>query len=343
VVDALHQAVRDLGVDLVIPVSDDVGLPLSRARERFAGLCALALPDPEALAQVTDKAATTALARRLGVPVPETALVSTAAEARAAAPRLGWPLVLKPVASRIVRDETVERYEVSYVNDLAALDARMAPLEGHTSVLLSSTTPGRDTAWSCCATAASRSPSSSIAACTRCRSRAARARCARACPSTRAAGALPAAAARAALDGPGHGGVPGRTRGPGPHGDQRPRLGLAAAGGQERRGLPRQARAALPRARGLRTAGAVNGGAPRIGVRSRNIGLELVWIASVLRKDRRYPFLPAPSRAEGLRAALRLPHPADGFDVLDRDDPRPGLAELAGVAGRLTRKARHAT
>ena len=88
--------------------------------------------------------------------------------------------------------------------------------------------------------------------------------------------------------------------------------------------------------------GHVNGGTPRIGVRSRNIGLELVWIASVLRKDRRYPFLPAPSRADGVRAALRLPHPADGFDVLERDDLRPGLAELAGVAGRLTRKARDA-
>ena len=83
--------------------------------------------------------------------------------------------------------------------------------------------------------------------------------------------------------------------------------------------------------------------APLAGVRSRNLGLELVWIASVLRRGRRYPFLPAPRRRDALTAALRLPWPRDGFDVLCRDDPLPGLAELAGVTGRLARKARHAT
>jgi hypothetical protein len=89
------------------------------------------------------------------------------------------------------------------------------------------------------------------------------------------------------------------------------------------------------------TFGAGNGGPAQIGVRSRNLGLELVWIASVLRKRRRYPFLPAPARWDGVRAALRLPRPRDGYDVLSLDDPRPGLAELLAVAGRLTRKASH--
>jgi hypothetical protein len=81
---------------------------------------------------------------------------------------------------------------------------------------------------------------------------------------------------------------------------------------------------------------------PVTGVRSRNLGLELVWIGSVLRRRRRYPFLPAPRRRDALAAALRLPLPSDGFDVLCRDDPLPGLVELAGVTGRLARKARHA-
>src|SRR3954449_2422268 len=39
------------------------------------------------------------------------------------------------------------------------------------------------------------------------------------------------------------------------------------------------------------------------GVRSRNLGLELVWIASVLRRERRYPFLPAPRRRDAVAAA----------------------------------------
>jgi hypothetical protein len=78
-------------------------------------------------------------------------------------------------------------------------------------------------------------------------------------------------------------------------------------------------------------------------VRSRDIGLELVWIASVMRRRRRYPFLAAPPRREALRAALRLPLPRDGFDVLCRDDPMPALSGAVRIAGRLARKARDAT
>ena len=79
-----------------------------------------------------------------------------------------------------------------------------------------------------------------------------------------------------------------------------------------------------------------------LGVRSRNLGLELVWVASVLRKRRRYPYLPAPRRRAGLTAALRLALRRDGFDVLDRDDPAPGLLDAAQVATRLVGKMRHA-
>ena len=249
---------------------------------------------------MTDKAATTALAHRLGVPVPETALVSTAREARAAAPRLGWPLVLKPVASRIVRDEAVERYEVSYVNDLAALDARMAPLEGHTSVLLQQYHAGEGHGVELLC--AGGEPLAVF-----------QHRRLHEVPITGGASALRESVPvdpvlldhslrllrelrwtglamvefRVGPAGPVLMEINGRVWGS---------LPLAVKSGVD---FPAKLVQLYLGAEAFGTAGAVNGGAPRIGVRSRNIGLELVWIASVLRKDRRYPFLPAPSRAEG--------------------------------------------
>ena len=83
-------------------------------------------------------------------------------------------------------------------------------------------------------------------------------------------------------------------------------------------------------------------GAPIAGVRSRNLGLELIWIASVLRRRRRYPFLAAPRRREGVVAALRLLSARDGFDVLSRDDPLPGVADAVHAASRVLRKVSHA-
>jgi predicted ATP-grasp superfamily ATP-dependent carboligase len=74
-IEELLVAAKRRRVDLIVPVTDEMLLPLSAARERFAGVCALAVPDPDALATVTDKRETLALGRRLGVPTPRTALM----------------------------------------------------------------------------------------------------------------------------------------------------------------------------------------------------------------------------------------------------------------------------
>src|SRR5207247_2424286 len=116
--------------------------PLSDGRERFAGVCALALPDRAALSCVTDKRATLDLARRLGVPVPATRVVSTVAGALDAAPGLGWPIVVKPAASRRYRAGAVESFTVSYAENAAALAREVGALEGRSEVLLQPYHPG---------------------------------------------------------------------------------------------------------------------------------------------------------------------------------------------------------
>src|SRR5919201_6215557 len=136
VVDRLHDLAAAGRVDLIIPVSEEVLLPLARARARFAGRSALAIPDDSALAQVADKSATIELARRLGVPVPRTARVRGGDEGLAAARELSWPLVITPAPSLLYHNGKVERLEVAYADAPAALVSGMRELAGRCPVLL---------------------------------------------------------------------------------------------------------------------------------------------------------------------------------------------------------------
>jgi hypothetical protein len=81
----------------------------------------------------------------------------------------------------------------------------------------------------------------------------------------------------------------------------------------------------------------------QVGVRTRNLELEILWIASVLAGRRRYPFLETPPRSQGLVALVELLHPAYRCDILSLGDPRPGLAEVGQIARKLGRKMRVAT
>jgi predicted ATP-grasp superfamily ATP-dependent carboligase len=342
VVDLLHARAVAGGIDLIIPVSDEQLLPLARARTRFDGVCALAIPDDEALAQVADKSATIDLAMRTGVPIPRTTLAHTVEEALAAASELGWPVVLKPVASRVLREGRIERFEVAYADGPAGVAAAMAGFAGRSAVLVQEYRTGEAHGVELLAEQGRtlmafqhrrlhEVPISGGASSLR-----------EGVPldpvllgqATRLVHALrwtglAMVEFRVGAEGPVLMEVNGRIWGS---------LPLAVKSGVD---FPLGLAGLYLGAR-LPGSGPTAGTPQEVGIRSRDLGRELVWIASVLRPRRRYPFLAAPPRRAALTAALRLPFPYDGFDVFARDDPSPALADAMHAVCRTMRKAGHA-
>lgn len=340
-VETLLAAARARQVDLIVPVTDETILPLAAARERFAGVCLLALPDARGLAASHDKMVAMDLAANLGIPLPRTELVSTVNEALPAAAALGWPVVVKPRFSRIVRSgRGIERYGVSYAADEAALAEQVGGLEGRCDVLLQEYCAGEGHGVELLA-----SEGRPLAAFQH--------RRLREVPITGGASSFRESVALdpllfdyssrllAALDWTGLAMVEFKL------GEEGPRL--MELNGRIWGSLPLAVKSGMDFPAGLAdvSLGRVPGpeDPPRtsypVGVRSRNLGLEMVWIGSTLRRARRYPGVPTPRRRDAIAAALRLLNPADGYDVLTREDPRPGLLELAGIAGKLRRKVGH--
>jgi predicted ATP-grasp superfamily ATP-dependent carboligase len=336
-VAALADAVRERRIDVVVPVTDDVIAPLVAANGALGG-CAVALPPREALAAVTDKRETLALADRLDIPTPRTCVVETAAEALERAPTLGWPVVLKPERSkRYHPGQPLESFAVTYAEDAAALGERMSRFEGHGAVLMQQYCPGEGHGVAILA-----HEGRPLAAFQH--------RRLREYPLTGGTSTyresvaldpvLYAYAARLlgtlAWTGPalvefkvGPGGarlmeVNGRVWGS---------LPLAVKSGVDfpahwlelyRSGPP-------PVDDPVRAEYA-------LGVRSRDFGLELAWIASVLLGRRRYRFEPRPPRLTALAVACRLLTAAGGHDVISRDDPIPGVLEVLRAARLAARR-----
>jgi hypothetical protein len=77
-----------------------------------------------------------------------------------------------------------------------------------------------------------------------------------------------------------------------------------------------------------------------LGVRARNLRLDVAWIAAVATGRRRHRDLPWPSRVRAAGAALSLLDPRIGDDLLTPGDMGPGLAQFATIAGDVMRKGR---
>jgi predicted ATP-grasp superfamily ATP-dependent carboligase len=335
-VDTLVDEVRERAIDLVIPVGEEFVLLLSAARDRFGDSTRLALPDADAFATTHDKLATVELARRLGIPAPRTVLVTSAAEAVDASEAFAWPIVLKPQASRAVRaGAAVEAFGVAYAADVASLEEQLGAFEGRCAVLLQEYERGEghgvgllmDRGRPLLAFQHRRlrevpftgGPSSyreSVALDPRLYEL-----------SVRILGAL-------TWTGPAM--VEFKVRG-----DD---VSLMEINGRLWGSLPLAVKSGVDfpgRIVDLYLSPPADGPPPtaitryEVGVRSRNLSLELGWIASVLAGNARYPFLEAPRRREAVSAAVELLNPRRGFDILSLDDPLPGLAELLGIAVSL--------
>jgi predicted ATP-grasp superfamily ATP-dependent carboligase len=343
-VEAILERATDRAIDLVIPITDEIGLPLAAARTRFDGVSAVALPPPAALAVASDKAQTLELARRLGVPTPPTVRVTTADEAVAAVADLGWPVVIKPQASREPRsDGTVDAYTVGYAADERTLRDRIDVHQGRSGILLQRWRPGEGHGVELLA-----DRGRPIAAFQH--------RRLREVPVTGGASALRESVALdpalldhacrllADLAWTGLAMVEFRLTPDGPE--------LMEINGRVWGSLPLAVRAGMDfpgRLADLLLDGPPPSTTPlaadyRIGVRARNLRLDISWIGSVATGRRRYPELPWPARSKAAGAALSLLDPRIGDDLLVRDDPGPGLAQFVVIAREaIARGRRRAT
>ena len=133
---ALLQAAADHHVDLLIPVTDDVIIPLDAMRDSVPSGCRLAIADQPSLRQAWDKRQTFDLAEQLGVPCPRSVLAIDSDAALLAAKSIGWPVVIKPIASRAVQQDKLHSFRVRYAANRDELERVMRGLEGSAGALI---------------------------------------------------------------------------------------------------------------------------------------------------------------------------------------------------------------
>ena len=331
----LLEIARTRHVDAIIPVTDELALPLAAARESFAGICRLALPSTSAFETMRDKQATLELAATLGVPTPSTILVHTPEEARAAAGELGWPLVLKPRVSRIYRrGHPIGVFGVRYAEHPGQLPDAFADLTGRSDVLAQRYVAGVGHGVELLL-----DEGRVLAAFQH--------RRLREVPFTGGASAFRESVALdptlfdysvRLLESVGWTGLAMVEFKVGENG-----ASLMEVNGRIWGSLPLAVRSGVDFPWELHELLLGEAPAPgrrsyRLGTRSRNLELELAWIGSVLLGRGGVSFVPTPPRRRALEALARLPLPVDGYDVQSLHDPVPGLLELGRLVVKPFRK-----
>lgn len=339
-VDAVFAGVSRFHVDLIIPVTDATILPLHDERDRFRSLCRLAIPDPDALGIVADKSRTLELAESLGVPVPRWALATEPEAASNAAEGLGWPVVLKPRFSRVYHSRRkIEAFEVVYAASAADVMKKVKRFEGRSDVLVQEYCAGVGRGIGLLM-----DQGRPLAAFQH--------RRLHEVPITGGASSLRESEALdpllydyslrilGALRWTGLALVEFKV---GPSGPK-----LMEINGRVWGSLPLAVMSGIDFPALL--ADLYLSGSPRepvaprldyrVGLRARNLTLEVTWILATLSTKRRYPFLRAPSRTDGVLGILKLFDPRCRQDVQSLEDPAPGMAEFPEIARRLWRKMR---
>ncbi len=131
-------------MDLVLPCSDQSLVPLAQHRADFAPLARLAIPDEYGFTHSYRKDLTFALADTLGVPSPDSVAVASLDDLNAvlADDRWRFPLIVKPVSSKVWQDGRRLDLQVRSANDAGELTRMVGGLLGIGPVLIQSYFPG---------------------------------------------------------------------------------------------------------------------------------------------------------------------------------------------------------
>jgi predicted ATP-grasp superfamily ATP-dependent carboligase len=148
-VDSILNFVKTEHVDLVMPVTDWTLGPLSAERQRFNGLCHVAMPSQAAIEFVSDKFRTIELAQAMGIAVPKTHLIHDF-EDLSATTEIGFPVVVKDRFSVrwIQREAVFGSVSYAYTPDDLASKVRER-LEKAGDVLLQEFVSGQGIGFSC--------------------------------------------------------------------------------------------------------------------------------------------------------------------------------------------------
>jgi protein-tyrosine-phosphatase/predicted ATP-grasp superfamily ATP-dependent carboligase len=131
-------------VDLVIPCADNTLVPIVERRSLFEPLARFAIPDDVGFAYSHSKRRTLELAEELGIPIPATVRIESKEQASEllSNARFPFPLVVKPVSSRIWKDARRFDLKVRTVREAAELERLVAEILPVTSILVQSWVPG---------------------------------------------------------------------------------------------------------------------------------------------------------------------------------------------------------
>jgi predicted ATP-grasp superfamily ATP-dependent carboligase len=129
----LRDFIRTHGHDMLIPTDDRLLAVLERHYDDFADIVHIACPPPEVLKLVLNKSLTLEVARRCGVPVPKTVVVSESGGLAGVLNGFTFPVVVKP-AEKCIGEEEFKAHVLSSVRDAETFFP--AGYESHTPLIV---------------------------------------------------------------------------------------------------------------------------------------------------------------------------------------------------------------
>lgn len=133
---SLKDLLRSKKFDLVIPAMDSTYIPLFLNRKDLGGFAKLVLPNEDSFQKSYFKDKTIIMARELGVPIPESAMINK--KDGLITKDLTYPLVVKPVSSKVWVDGYKLEIGAKVARDFGELKNSVVPLLYFTPVLVQS-------------------------------------------------------------------------------------------------------------------------------------------------------------------------------------------------------------